>query len=80
LYNKNFIKEITCYISDSPIEINRGYRYGVSPIEAIKKGEEKILFLTHPNHWFYNLEAQLKKLIKTLLIKPINKKEKFKRL
>ena len=79
-YNKEMIEKVTCYISDVPIEINSGYRYGITPIEAIRNKEKFIMFLTHPNHWHYSLLKQLKKLVKIIIKKPINKKESFKRV
>lgn len=79
-YNKNFINQITCYISDSPIEINEGYKYGTSPIKAITRNEPLILFLSHPNHWHYNFKPLVRKLIKAILIKPDNTHKEFKRL
>ncbi len=79
-YNKEMIDNVTCYISDVPIEINGGYNYGVTPIEAIKNSEKFIMFLTHPNHWHYSKWKQVKKLVKVLIQKPINKKESFKRI
>jgi len=79
-YNKEFIENIACYISDVPVEINNGYRYGVTPFEAIEKNEKIILFLTHPNHWHYSLWNQFKKLVKVLMKGSINKKENFKRI
>ena len=79
-YNKDFISQISCYISDVPIEINSGYRYGVTPFEAIEKKESFILFLTHPNHWHYSPWKQFKKLVKALLKGSTQKKEVFKRV
>jgi len=79
-YNKEFLDQVTCYISDVPIEINGGYRYGVTPTEAIKRNEPFILFLTHPNHWHYSFLKQLKKLIKVVIKKPVSKKEQFRRI
>ena len=79
-YNKKFIKDVNCYISDVPIEINGGYRYGVTPIEAIDREESFILFLTHPNHWHYSRYKQFKKLVKMILKKPIKIEEEFKRV
>jgi len=79
-YNREFIDKVTCYISDVPIEINSGYRYGITPFEAIEKNEQFIMFLSHPNHWYYNRWKQFKKLIKVLIKKPINTKEEFKRV
>jgi len=79
-YNKKMIEKANCYISDVPIEINGGYRYGTTPFEAISRGEKFIIFLSHPCHWNYSLWKQFKKLVKMVIIKPINKKESFKRI
>jgi len=79
-YNKEMIGKVTCYISDVPIEINGGYRYGTSPFEAIQKEEEFIMFLTHPNHWHYSLWKQFKKLVKVVIKQAVIKKEGFKRI
>ncbi len=79
-YNKNMIDKVTCYISDVPIEINNGYRYGKSPIKAIIEEEKFIMFLSHPNHWHYTPWKKFKKLVKMIIKKPINKKESFKRI
>ena len=79
-YNKSMIEKVTCYISDVPIEINNGYRYGTTPIEAIKRDEKFIMFLTHPEHWHYSPWKQFKKLVKTIIRKPIDEKERFKRI
>jgi hypothetical protein len=79
-YNKNLIDQINCYISDTVLEINNGYRYGLTPSDAIKKNYSVILFLTHPNHWHYSFQKQLKKMLKVILLAPKFKKESFKRL
>ena len=79
-YNIDMLMRVTCYISDVPIEINNGFLYGTTPIEAIKNGEEFIMFLSHPNHWHYNPWKQFKKLVKVIFFKPINKHVTFKRI
>lgn len=79
-YNQEMISKVTCYISDSPIEINDGYRYGISPLESINNDEKFIMFLSHPNHWHYNIWKQFKKLVKVIIQKPIIKKDDFKRV
>lgn len=79
-YNKEMIEQVTCYISDVPIEINDGYKYGKTPFEAIQNNEVFIMFLSHPNHWHYSKWKQLKKLLKVLIKQPINSKESFKRI
>ncbi len=79
-YNKNFIDSLDCYISDTVMEINNGFRYGLHPIEAIEKGRKNILFLTHPNHWHYSKYKQFKKIVKMIIKKPIIKTDMFKRI
>lgn len=79
-YNKDFIERVSIYISDVPIEINDGYRYGTNPLLAIENNEKLILFLTHPNHWHYNKWKQFKKLVKMIIKKPIRIEEGFKRI
>jgi hypothetical protein len=79
-YNKELIEKVTCYISDVPIEINDGYRYGVTPFEAIENNEKFIIFLSHPNHWHYSPWKQFKKIVKVLIKQPVNSKESFKRI
>jgi hypothetical protein len=79
-YNPNLISKIDCYISDTVIEINNGYRYGVSPIEAVDECHNIILFLSHPNHWHYSFFKKIKKLVKILLLGPVFTKDSFKRI
>lgn len=78
-YNKEMIGKVTCYISDVPIEENNGYKYGVTPFKAIESQEPFIMLLTHPNHWHYSPWRQLKKLIRSVVKKPIIKSNRFKR-
>lgn len=79
-YNREMIDRVTCYISDVPIEINGGYKYGVTPFEAIDNNEQFIMFLSHPNHWHYTKWKQFKKLVKVVIQKPIEKKMSFNRV
>ena len=79
-YNKEMIDKVTCYISDVPIEINGGYKYGVTALEAIENGEAFIMFLSHPNHWHYSRYKQFKKLVKSIIKKPIRKEMRFQRV
>jgi len=77
---RELIDKVTSYISDVPIEINNRYRYGKTPLDAIKNEERFIIFLSHPNHWHYNKIKQFKKLVKLITKKPIDKEESFKRI
>jgi hypothetical protein len=79
-YNKEMIERVTCYISDIPIEINSGYKYGDRPLEAIEREEPFIMFLSHPNHWHYSHWKQFKKIIKIVIYGTINKEMSFKRV
>jgi hypothetical protein len=79
-YNKEFFDNINCYISDTVIEINDGFRYGVHPVEAIKKEYPIILFMTHPEHWYYSGKARLRKIIKSLIRKNIREQDVFRRI
>lgn len=79
-YNREFIAKVTSYISDTPIEINGGYRYNVHPVDAIAANSPVILFLTHPEHWYYQGKARFRKVIKSIIKKNIKTDEKFRRI
>ena len=80
-YNMQFINSLDDYISDSSISYNDGYRYGKSPLLSMKEGSQKILFLTHPEHWHYSIFFKFKRIIKILLGKePFYTYENFKRI
>ena len=68
-YDRKVLEKFTSYISDCPIEINDGYRYVDTPISCLNRGDNNILFLTHPNHWYYTRTQLIKKIIKICLIK-----------
>jgi hypothetical protein len=79
-YNAGFIEKIHSYISDCAIEYNRGYRYGVHPYEILKENKEIILFLTHPNHWYYSGYELFKKVIRSFLKGSFYRDDSFKRI
>ena len=79
-YNKTFISEISSYICDGPMELNGGYTYGRSPLEAIADGDERILFLSHPSHWHNSTRLIVRKMAKVLLKPNGRKKIDFQRL
>jgi hypothetical protein len=79
-YNAEMIEQVTCYISDVPIEISGGYKYGTTPLQAIENDEQFIMFLSHPNHWHYSKWKQFKKLVKTIIRKQDMQVTKFKRI
>ena len=79
-YNKEMIDKVTCYISDVPLEINGGYKYGDTPFEAIEREDQFIMFLSHPNHWHYSQWKLLKKLVKVAIYGSVKNKASFKRV
>ena len=52
-YDETLLNKLDIYISDSPTWKCAGFKYGVNPLEAIDQGKNRILFLTHPEHWGY---------------------------
>ena len=74
------IDKVTCYISDVPIEINDGFKYGTTTLEAIENNEKFIMFLSHPDHWHYSLYKQFRKLVKIIVRKPERTNRSFKRI
>lgn len=79
-YQQKFIESMGIYISDTVMEYNGGYRYGITPQEAIADGISPILFLSHPNHWKYTHRGQFRKIVKSIIKSPIRTKENFKRI
>ena len=80
-YNMQFLNSLDDYISDTSISYNDGYRYGKSPLNSMKNGSQRILFLTHPEHWHYSTLFKVKRIIKILLGKePFYKNDIFKRI
>jgi hypothetical protein len=79
-YNREMLERVSVYISDVPLEINGGYKYGTTPLDAIRRGEAFVMFLTHPCHWHYTNKRRMRKMIKVLLRGAIRTKEEFKRL
>lgn len=68
------------YIADTEIEYNYGYRYGKTPQEAIVENISPILFLSHPNNWKYSPKRRLRKVIKSIIKRPIRNIDSFKRI
>jgi hypothetical protein len=63
-YEDAYLSEWDAYVSDSPVEFNNGYRYGVSPLSLIKQKTRRIMFLSHPNHWGFSMTKRAKRLLK----------------
>lgn len=66
---KNYIKS---YICDNDIANNIGFSYQTNPINSIDSNMKVIEFLSHPNHWYYDIvkRAKLYLELRNDLIKP----------
>jgi len=60
------------------IIVHTGQHYDKN--EAIEKEKDCILFLTHPNHWFYDSWKRGKKVIKSLLFGHKKENQVFRRI
>lgn len=54
--------DIDCHIMDNSLMFNYGFSYRDNPINAVEHGLQNILFLSHPNHWYFTTPNQIKKL------------------
>lgn len=52
-YGEDVYKNIDCHIMDCRIINNYGFAYMDSPLKAMNSGKQNIIFLSHPNHWFF---------------------------
>jgi hypothetical protein len=60
-YDKDIMKDkIKSYICDGEISSNYGFSYSENPIDSILKSSKVIEFLSHPNHWDYNINSRVK--------------------
>ena len=60
-YDKElYEKYVNCHIMDGTLRINSGFSYKENPIDAINNGYKNIIFLAHPNHWYFTLGEQIK--------------------
>jgi len=68
VYDPGYLGHFDRYISDTQWEINDGFRYGVHPLRAIAAREERIIMLTHPNHWDFTWRTRARRTAKSLLL------------
>lgn len=55
-YDKDIIKNyIKSYICDNELTTNLGFSYSTNPIDSIDKNMGVIEFLSHPNHWYFDI-------------------------
>lgn len=59
-YNNDIIKYyIKSYICDADILNKYGFSYDSNPIDSIMNGKSVIEFLSHPNHWYYDIDDRV---------------------
>jgi len=74
-------KYINCHIMDTNPRINYGFAYSANPIEAINHGYRNIIFLAHPNHWYFSIKQRLYNLVAIVFGKiKLSTNRKFKRI
>lgn len=81
-YDKRLYENfINCHIMDGTLRVNSGFSYMQNPIDAINSGIQNIVFLSHPNHWYFTYLERCKHL-GGLLFKGIQKEPTtiFKRI
>lgn len=60
VYNKELYEKcISSHIMDAPLGCNYGFSYNSNPVDAVLKGYKNIVFLTHPNHWYMNINNRI---------------------
>ena len=62
-YDEKMYDCIDCHIMDGRLLDNFGFAYKDNPYDAIKKGFSKIVFLTHPNHWWISFLRRIRYLL-----------------
>lgn len=64
-YDRNIRRyKIKSYICDGEISRKYGFSYLANPIDSILKADRVIEFLSHPNHWDYDLSYRAKMYMK----------------
>lgn len=80
-YDKDMYRNVDVHIMDDNIRHGSGFAYASNPIDAINSDAKKIVFLSHPNHWYETFKDKLHNLICIVLGKYYNEsKREFKRI
>lgn len=77
-YQKEMYEFVDCHIMDGSIIRNFGFSYADTPITAVENGYVNIIFLSHPNHWYFPLKKKMRLLGGLLLGKGEMKKAQRK--
>lgn len=78
--DKDILDKVDIYISDTSVIHNHKWKQGISPKEAISRGDRTIMLLTHPTHWNYSFFKNIKVLYKGFIEDNLNyvyKKDRF---
>ena len=76
-YDRAYLGQFDCYISDTQWEINDGFRYGRHPLDALSERIPRIMMLSHPNHWAFTPRTRLRRTIKCLLLGQVSDPTRF---
>ncbi len=76
-YNSDYLKQFDAYISDTQMEINDGFRYGLNPSDAMNQSISRIVFLSHPNHWAFSTRTKIRRVAKVVLFRQISDNAPF---
>lgn len=58
-YQKEMYDYVDCHIMDGNILYNFGFSYADTPISAVDEGHGNIIFLAHPNHWYFPVKRRI---------------------
>jgi hypothetical protein len=50
-YDRTYLSQLDMHISDSPLWICNGFRYGLHPLDALSRHPQRVQLLLHPIHW-----------------------------
>ncbi len=81
-YDKSMYEnDIDVHIMDCTLLYNYGFSYKDNPITAVSSNSQNIVFLSHPNHWFFSLPNRIKKIGGIMLgLANYNTTREFKRI
>lgn len=81
-YQKEMYDYVDCHIMDGSLLLYYGFSYADTPVTAVDAGYDNIIFLSHPNHWFFPLKKRIR-LLRGMLLGKSKLKEserKFSRI
>lgn len=58
-YQKEMYDYVDCHIMDGSIIRNFGFSYADTPVTAVDAEYNNIVFLSHPNHWYFSLKKKI---------------------